>query len=113
MKNPIEKISFAILVIFALIGTIFAGTIIHELSHWNDFKDIAENDNICIIEMPADGLSSITDIRGTYTYQISEENKEQAASISRYTELKAYSVQFATTILLFLVSTVIVYYNRN
>ena len=34
-----EKIALFILIVFAIIGTMFVSIVIHEYTHYNDFKD--------------------------------------------------------------------------
>lgn len=78
----IKEIAYIIVVIFGFIGSMFVGTIIHELSHKEDYKLIALNGNICLLELE--------ELRGYYRFSYDSEYKEDYNRISQYTEIKAY-----------------------
>lgn len=49
----LEKIALFCIFIMALFGALFIGIILHEYSHYNDFKDLNVTDNeICGLVLP-------------------------------------------------------------
>jgi hypothetical protein len=116
MFRVMETSAFLIIVALAFVGVIFLGTIVHELSHWEDYKDFVKDDSICLIDMPAEGASGIMNIHGTYYYQYDTSVpgwEEKATTIDRYTELKAYSIEMIFIGVLFLGSMALVLWRRT
>lgn len=112
----LERISLTIILILALVGSIFIGTIAHEMSHWSDYKEIAQDDYICLINMPADDSKSLLDIHGAYYYNYNKSVanwQEKAEKIDRITELKAYTIQIAIVLFLFFGAAAILFVARE
>lgn len=121
MKRQLFRIAetgaFFVLIVLAFIGSLFIGTIAHELSHWEDYRGIADasSDSICLLDMPADGAQSVLNIHGTYYYSYDTSIpgwRTQANAIDRYTELKAYSLEFMIIGFLFIATTTLVVWRR-
>lgn len=113
----LETGAFLILLGLAFAGALFVGTIVHEMSHWNDYKEIvqSDSDSICLMDMPAEGWGSIMNIHGTYSYYYDTSVpgwKETAAEKDRYTEFKAYAIELILIGILFLGSTSLVLWRR-
>jgi hypothetical protein len=95
----LEKIALFCLVTLALIGTVMLGIIIHEYSHFNDFKELNVTDNtICGLVLPTkwENLSYfVNEPAGYYAFKI---NSSDASEVTRYkqidkdTELRAYII---------------------
>lgn len=93
------KTFYIILFIFSLLGMFTASNIIHELSHWADFKDYVAEDRICFLN-----YNSETGNIGYYAYYgIDEENREIVETIKKFTERKAVILSLVMP-LLFLIS---------
>ena len=99
----IKKIAFVVLVIFSIIGVFVSSTALHEYSHYRDFKDIAQEGQICALSIPTNlTLSSLTSTEaGYYEFKISPQDEQQYNNISKYTEIKAYSIDVIMAIVLF------------
>ncbi|MEA3329183.1 MAG: hypothetical protein U9Q06_00375 [Nanoarchaeota archaeon] len=96
----IKKIAFVIILMFALVGAFVTSTVFHELSHYNDFKDISENPEICALNIPTQ-INSFKDLNvGYYKFTHSSENQEIYEQKLKYTELKSHSLDLAVNLIL-------------
>jgi hypothetical protein len=104
MAKLTEIGAFVILVIFGFFGAFILGIVLHEYSHANDFKDVAQNAEICGLVLPNNMGDLITGEGGYYQFSVpnSTENAQKVQEIKKYSELKAYSITFL--VLLFFVS---------
>lgn len=94
--NWTAKFSVLILLMSSLIGIIFLQTLFHELSHRDDFKDIAKGRGICLLNYPSN-LTIKTfwnDAFAYYSFSVNKTYREEYERIEKYTEWKAYSVLF-------------------
>jgi hypothetical protein len=92
--TTIEKLSFGIIIAFALIGLIVISTIIHEYSHFYDLKNEVKTQAICGLVLPQnleDAFNPSNSI-GTYTYSVKSDNLDIIEQIEKTTEIKAYSI---------------------
>lgn len=85
----LEPIAFVLLLVFSLVGVAMLATIFHELSHKEDFKDIATDGEVCVLTYP---ILSFNGKAGYYKFNISGEDREEYQRISKYTEFKAYAI---------------------
>jgi hypothetical protein len=114
-KSYSEKIAFAILVILAFAGAMFLGTLVHELSHWHDLHAIVIEDSISLFNMPTDGISSVNDIYGKYSFILDEsipDAEQKLAEIDKYTEFKAYTLETLFFLLIFFCPLLLVLWKR-
>jgi hypothetical protein len=97
MASIIKTIALGIIVTFALFGVFVFSTLLHEFSHYQDFKEIASNNEICALTIPTDlSYSTISNLEaGYYKFSIDPENEQEYNNISKYTEIKAYSIDAA------------------
>lgn len=83
-------------IIFALIGIFVTSVAIHEGSHWNDFRHIAEGGKLVLFE------KNFSEPMTEWAYYkpgpIAEEDIDKFNSILKYTELKAWSLQISICI---------------
>jgi len=92
----IKKIAFVIMCIFSLVGLLVGGTLIHELIHKSDFKEIKKtNERMCILTFPNE--------TGFYEFSFDKKQIPQYNKIMEYTELKAYSIELMI-IIIFIIS---------
>ena len=93
-KKLVVPIFFGILVLFAFIGSILVGGILHEHLHRLDYRHIEKiSDEICYLD---------SNIEGYYKFVPKPNQKEEVDSITRYAELKAYSVSVIILIIFLL-----------
>ena len=91
---------------FALLGVMSAASMVHELYHKWDFRDVAKNGQICILEYPS--------IVGTYRFDYSNVNKNLVEKRNFSSEIIAYGIS-AIMILMFIIAFVyqVVDYKKN
>ena len=84
----LKNISFFFIMVFSVFGFVVFSYLIHELSHWQDFKEIATDDRICFrvdnFTFGSDGAS--------YWFVPVKGSEEELDRIDRFTEYKAYAV---------------------
>ena len=98
-----ERISFFIIIIFALVGSAFIGTAMHEVSHFKDLHQYVSNDYICAFVWPT-SLDYFKDILHSplgYYYYASTNNSKQVNEILKHTEIRAYIISIAILIIFF------------
>jgi hypothetical protein len=95
----LEKIALFCLVTLAIIGTAGLGIIIHEYSHYNDFKELnVTNEELCGLSLPLkwENLSYfVNGPAGYYSFRINDSDPAQVIryqQISKDTEYKAYII---------------------
>lgn len=74
-------IPYYIILIFACIGVGYLCSIVHELSHRQDYKDIALESDICLLNM---------DFKANHHFTYNKEDTAAVKEIKKYTEIKAY-----------------------
>lgn len=77
--------------------------IAHELSHKNDFKEIAMNDNICFLTIPA---GSNNNSMAWYYFEYKTEDQFKETALEQRTEFKASLLKEIT---FFILALIIVY----
>lgn len=100
-----EKIALFVLVCFAIVGTAFVSLVVHEYSHYNDFKDYNLTDErLCGFVLPTErnfDLKNWTQVMfypaGYLTYKIREKDMTptelaQYIRTDENTEVKAYTI---------------------
>jgi hypothetical protein len=101
MKMWIEKVAMFFLVIFAFIGGIGLTVVVHEYSHFSDFRKFnVTNEQLCGLNLPInwDWKNLTYNIKqpiGYYSYKVNKTNpdvKIEYEKISKNTELKAYAI---------------------
>lgn len=108
-----ESIAFYILLIFAFIGFLSLSTFLHELSHKNDMKNIAEEGSICLLNIP-DNISlkeKLFNLYGSYNfeYPINNETISILDKIKKTTEYKAYKYDFLLGAVLIICYITVIY----
>jgi len=81
-------------------GTIFLTLFSHEYTHYLDYKEIAKPEEFCLLVLPNKMLSSNSAAYYSFTYNQSD--SDIADSITKHTELRAYSVGTFVLILIIL-----------
>jgi len=104
MKKKIYKIFFVIFCVFAFVGGITLSTIIHEYSHFNDFRELQgniTNSELCGLVLPTtfEQVKDLDSALGYYRFSYTWDNstKKRVEEIGGITEIKAYTL---TTIVL-------------
>ena len=89
----LSNIAFISIIFFSVFGFVVFSYLIHELSHWQDFKEVAEDDRICfrIDNFSLDIRSDNADA-AVYTFYPKEGSEKEVERIERYTEYKAYGI---------------------
>jgi len=96
MKNT-KKIITAFCIVFVmvnfLVGVFVISSLIHELSHKQDFKDVPKySDGICALNFPDNFSDGWNVAYYYYSYSPTKENTEMVNNIKSYTEFKAYTL---------------------
>lgn len=68
---------------FSFFGMVIGGNLLHELSHKYDFRKIAYDDTICLLEFGGDEIAS---------YRFYVDDYTEFDRIEKHTELRAYSI---------------------
>lgn len=110
MKAVLEGASLLIVIFFGLFGAIALGVVLHEYSHAQDFAQIAKNDQICALSLPTKPSQIVSNGLAYYSFEVEEgsEREIKAKEISKYTEVKAYSITIAV-LALFIVCLEVVF----
>lgn len=122
MKMFWEKMALFFVVVFAIIGESFAGIVIHEYTHYNDFKDYNITDQrLCGFVLPtwphiANWTNYIWSAAGYYNFEYDETNlsAEELAAIKQTnsnTEVHAYTIG-ALIFVFFLICYMIIIFGR-
>jgi hypothetical protein len=83
----VKLISVGVLLAFSFIGFFLVGNILHEQSHRHDFREINKTqENTCYL--------SFSNSTAYYSFSAVPGQDEKIDSISKITELKAYSIDF-------------------
>lgn len=95
----IEKLALFCLVVFAIIGTAQIAIILHEYSHFNDFKVLNVTDGqICGLVLPTKWVNwsyFVDEPAGYYEFRINDSSNEtvkEYQKIDKNTEVKAYAI---------------------
>ena len=78
------KIHVIVIFLFALVGMVTLGNVVHELSHKADLHDYVTDEEICFLEFDKEN-----DFIAHYSFRPNEENSEAIELILKYTEKKA------------------------
>ena len=106
--NTAYYISFSIFFLFALIGMLGLNTILHEYSHKRDFQSVEPYDETITINIPL-SFSEFYKTNGEYSFYYDLNNSEEVEDISKFTELKAYSLSGVIVIFFSLCFLVIIF----
>ena len=94
--------AYVIFFTFALAGLVIIGTIMHEYSHLQDFRSVNLPKEACGLVLPQ-SLGDLWNGEAGYVAidpnQATAEQAEQIVNIQKYTEIKAYGIDIALTIL--------------
>lgn len=116
----IVKITLVFLVLFAMIGAGQVAIIVHEYSHYNDYKELNVTDNqMCGLVLPTN-ISKWSNWSyfeeqpaGYYEFYINSSNptiEKKYEQISSYTEVKAYIIS-ALVFIFFMICYFIINYS--
>ena len=109
-KSLIFRASFAVLMFFAVIGVFTSHLVVHELSHWQDFKQITSNSEIYLFRVGGN-LTFANFLGGVYYPNLTRGSMDEYRRIDRFTEWKAYSVSVGI-VLFFLTSAFVVFISK-
>lgn len=101
MTKKLEIFAFALFAMFGLAGAVLTSIVFHEYTHAYDFKEVAQNDEICGLVLPKSADDVLNSEGGYYKfgYKNNPETIEKVENIQKYTELKAYSITFFVLLL--------------
>lgn len=86
-----------------IIGAIMGVVMLHEYSHLVDYKQLNKtSDELCFLVYPNKIQESGVGAYYSFRYNSTEQNINLDKKISRYTEIKAYSLMFLALVLIFL-----------
>jgi hypothetical protein len=107
----IQKVALGIVIIFSLIGAFVSGTFVHEMSHYQDYKEISVGKTeMCVLSIPTNAnLSSILQSNaGYFRFSINPEDELRYQEISKYSESKAYALNFILILVVVICGIVII-----
>lgn len=114
MIKWIEPICFTVFAFAAIIGVMVFAISIHEMSHWQDYHELVEEDGICILNLPTDWSGVWSGPAGYYHFTYIKENESTRDAISDthiYTEPKAYT-STVIIMIIFLILMIIILKKR-
>lgn len=83
-----KNLAFVFVLFFSVFGFVVFSYLVHELSHWDDFKEITDEDRICFrvsnFSLRGDGA--------VYQFFPKENTEKEIEKIEKFTEIKAYSI---------------------
>jgi len=98
-----KQFIFMIFLFFAVFGAITFSTLIHELSHKFDYRNIGKTDEKICLNFPLN-LSNLSPLSPfspdnyfvyhTFRYPLTQENVKDVEEIHGYTEQRAYFITF-------------------
>jgi hypothetical protein len=105
--NRFQKFAVIIVFIFSALGALFTGFIIHEYTHYFDYKSVTNKDlpdELCALSLPTSTSNLSIGVRaGHYTLTLNESvNPELIKTKEKYAERKAYFIMLLPFILLLL-----------
>ena len=92
---------YFILIVFAFIGFTFTSNLLHELSHRNDFKDVSDNVEVCLL--------SLGDAIAYYDFNYDIKDAAKVSEIKKTTEYRAYGIEFALFLILLMAIMFVLY----
>ncbi len=93
-----RNLAFAIVLVFSFFGMVVFGIIVHEYSHYSDYKgEVTKSELALVLPQSFSELSNFN--AGYFKFSYSSENKDKIQEIAQTTEAKAYLIN----ILVFLV----------
>jgi len=87
----LTNIAFFFIMIFSVFGFIVFFCLIHELSHWQDFKEVVVEDRICFRVSNFSLFGEESD-GAIYSFFPKVGTSEEVKRIDKYTEYKAYAI---------------------
>jgi len=94
----LKNMSFVFILLFSVFGFVIFSYLAHEISHWQDLKDVAVDDRICFRVSNFSLFGENTD-GASYRFFPKEGAEEEVERIERYTELKAYGLDVILLVL--------------
>ena len=104
LRKALELTTWVTLIFFAIFGLLFVSLILHEYSHKKDLEGLTTSSFTCLLVMPESIGEAFNPLKptGYHTYTVNPsdvENYEKIKSVQRYTELKAYAINFAVILI--------------
>ena len=95
-----------ILLLFSLAGLIFIINLTHELSHYDDLKNVSDVSEICVLSY-RNNKSFFSSLGAFILYNFNQNNEEEINEIGKYTEMKATAFSFCF-VFLYLITLIII-----
>lgn len=112
--GKIFVISFIALSLFAFIGALLVGTVLHEYSHMQDFNEHATKQEVCMLNLPTEiNWKSLWNLNAYYGMEYSIDDEQEIQRIDKYTESKAYIVTSVVMLIFIIFLTIVVVHLRN
>ena len=99
LKKVLERTTWVTLIFFAIFGLLFVSLILHEYSHKKDFEGFTTSSFTCLLVMPESIGEAFNPLKptGYHSYNVEYSNAESYEKVKltqKYTELKAYAINF-------------------
>ena len=107
----LKKISYIILIFFALAGALFLSTLAHEFYHYYDFGESVIPDEISLFHLDLTEKNPFEALYGYYSYSYIPEKSLEYQGINKNAEKKAYTITFSI-LTIFLISFFVVHWSR-
>ena len=104
LRKALERTTWVTLIFFAIFGLLFVSLILHEYSHQRDLEGLTTSSFTCLLVMPESIGEAFNPLKptGYYAYNVDYSNAESYEKVKltqKYTELKAYAINFAVILI--------------
>jgi uncharacterized membrane protein len=114
MSSKKEKFAWLVIMTLSLIGVVGFGVIIHEYSHYYDFKELnVSNGEICGLILPIEWKNWSEfqkQALGSYSFNVDDNKRDRFNEIDKYTEIKAYFINIIIGALFLVCFTIIIFF---
>ena len=120
VNRKVESVVFFLFLVFSLIGFLMVSITLHEISHYRDYHKYADEDSICVLNVPntfqnwtlQDALQFGVGYYEAYYDKTNETVSNEIERLEKITEIKAYSVT-AITFILFIMGWAVIIIRRR
>ena len=95
-KSIAERIAFSVVILFSFIGLLLSSIIIHEYSHYFDYRGKVVDEEICGLSLPkiTENSFNLNTVLGFYSFSYNQKDSKEIQEIGKTTEIKAYFLNF-------------------
>jgi hypothetical protein len=115
MIKRFEQFCFALIILFAIVGSVVTGTVLHEYSHALDFREFSEDSEICALVLPQSIGEAVRmdEPLGYFRFTYDVDLQDEVDEAGKYTEEKAYLLTAVPIILVGMAVVVMVVFRYD